>query len=259
MQRWVRVVLVTGIILSGTAPAFADDADAENKAAFEKGRALYEEGRFQEAHDVFTEIYNRTGEPKLLFNLAASAEGMGDSERAKAYYQVYLEELPDAEDAAEVRERIKRLSEPSAPIEVKPSPTPEPVEKKPAVLDSENVDASTYYKKEEKKKRPWWPVLTMGLGGMVLVGGTITAILAKSKYEGLESSCKPNCTDEQIHPAKASAVASDVQFALGGAAVTAGLVGFFLLRKKYKEHPKAAYVAPTAGSRGGGLVVGGMF
>jgi tetratricopeptide (TPR) repeat protein len=240
--------------------SFADEADPKTKAFFDQGKTLFQAGRFEEALAAFTEAYNRTGEPKLLFNLAASAEGMGDRERAKAYYQVYLEELPDAEDAEEVKNRIERLSLPMAPAAQKPDVEPQAAEQTKVTSKTDNVDAKEYYsKKEEKKKVPLWPPFTMGLGGMVLASGMITAILAKSKYDGLESTCKPNCSDDQIAPAKASAIAADVQFAVGGVAATAGIIGFFLLRKKYKENANGVEVKPQATVNGGGMVVEGSF
>ena len=230
--------------------AVAEELDSETRALYDAGTEHFEAGRFEEALEAFTEVYNRTGEPKLLFNLGAAAEGMGDMERAEAYYKVYLEELPDAEDADAVRARIAHLSEPqSTAPELKPEKEPEegpeaaPAEEtSPATLNAAEVDAETYYKKEDKPKKrgPIWQTTAMGVGGMVLAGGMISAIMAKSRYDGLEVACKPNCTDEQVSSAKGAATAADVLFAVGGVAVTAGVIGFVLYKRKNREHRGAA-------------------
>ncbi len=221
-------------------------ADDKAKEFYEEGKAHFQAGRFEEALNAFNEAYNLTLEPALLFNLGASAEAMGDRERAKAYYLVYLEESPDAPDEAEVRSRIEKLSQDPEPPS---SDTQETEETQQITTSTENVDASTYYASNQDKKKhaTIWPSLMIGLGGMTLVGGMISAIVAKSRYDGLESSCKPNCTDNQVSDAKAPAVAADVLFVLGGIAATAGVVGLVITKKRSRKQSSIAIeVVPGA-------------
>jgi tetratricopeptide (TPR) repeat protein len=241
--------------------AAAEEIDPEAKTFYEEGKAHFEAGRFEEALAAFNEAYNRTTEPKLLFNLGAAAEGMKDRERAKAYYQVYLEELPDAEDADEVRARIEKLSrEPEA------TPTEAAVEAPTATeiavaLNTENIDPREYYEtdKKAKKRGPVWPVAAIGVGGMVLAGGIITAILAKTNYDGLKITCSPDCTDDQVSTAKNPAIAADILFGVGAIATTAGIIGLVLSKKKRKESPTAMRILPSPMAGGGGMTVGGRF
>ena len=262
---------LTAAFWAGTAGA--DTLDPETRALYDTGTVHFEAERFEQALEVFTEVYNRTGEPKLLFNLGAAAEGMGDLERAEAYYRVYLEELPDAEDADAVRARIANLSEPQAAAsELKPEKAPaeksgaasaeETPPEPPAALDAATVDAETYYQQEKKPKKrgPVWQTAVMGVGGMVLAGGMISAIMAKNRYDGLEVACKPDCTDEQLSSARGAAAAADVLFAVGGVAVTAGVVGFVLYKNKNRRRRGAALrVTPMLSPDGAFLGAEGGF
>ena len=174
---------------------------------------------------------------------------MGDRERARAYYQVYLEELPDAEDAAEVRTRIEELSgapaaETTEPPQDNVSETPVPAPSTAATSDLDSEDLRTYYqsRKDKKARRIVWPAAVMGAGGLLVAGGIIAAILAKTKYDDLSDTCSPNCTDGKVSSAKAPAVAADVMFITGGIAVTAGVVGLVLSKKKQRESKHALQV-----------------
>lgn len=258
MRIRIGIVIWQFMIITWSGGASAANVEAKAKSFYEQGKAEFEAGRFEDAMAAFTEAYNLTAEPKLLFNLAACAEGMKDKERAKAYYQVYLEELPDAEDANDVRARIEKLSkEPTS----EPVPVTEP-EAKPAAAPKpdESIDAAAFYNKPQEKKKhaPIWPAVTIGVGGMTLAAGMITAILAKTRYDGLESTCKPNCTDDQVSTAKAPAVAADVLFGVGGAAVITGVVGL-VLQRKHKEHKTARRPVTVTISQGALFGMEGSF
>ncbi len=266
----IGVLLLVGAVMPATSRA--DDA-ATAKAAYEQGKQLFAEGKYEEAIEKFTESYNLSTEPNLLFNLAKCAEQLGDADRAIAYYEVYLEELPDAPDAEEIRKQMALLESGEfkpAPASPPPEETPpepvEPAQTAPAAPRQEkSVTAEEFYKSElEKKQRePFWPQLTIGLGGMVVAGGVITAVLAHKEYKALKVTCKPECTDDDLSTARGLAVATDVQIFLGGAATVAGLVGFFVLKRRAekRETPKEAPTErhPTISLVPGGLAVQGRF
>jgi tetratricopeptide (TPR) repeat protein len=243
-----------------------DDETTAAKEAYGEGKQLYAEGKYEEAIDKFTVTYNLTTEPNLLFNLAACAERMGDADRAIAYYEVYLEEVPDAEDAGEVRKRVERLRSggTQTPAEAlkpeKQAPPKEAQKKTPAPKQGtpqKTVSAEEFYKTETEKDKemPVWPPLTIGLGGMVLVGGVITAVLAHKEYKALEGSCKltSGCTDSDISKARGLAIGADVQFGVGVCMAAAGVIGLVLLKKKSTEDKSAVTIVP------GGMMVEGRF
>lgn len=248
-------------VLACPAGAAAENVDERAKLSFEEGKRLFEAGEYEDAAAMFTEAYNLTAKPALLFNLAACAERMGQVDKAVAYYRVYLEEAPDAEDAEAVRRHIARLetgispeAEPGVPVDTAPT-APPPAETAPA---SRSVSAAEFHaaRTDKQDKAELWPPLTIGIGGMVLAGGIITAVLAHKEYEGLASTCKPDCADGEIKTARALAIAADVQFAVGGAASVAGLIGMMVqLRQKKKNAEGRAAVALLPGA----VVIRGRF
>ena len=265
LQRWFLSVPVLWLLSVGVAAeASGSDIPPDVKEKYEEGKAHFEAGAYEEAIAAFTEAYNLTGEPNLLFNLAACAERLGDAERAIAYYRVYLEEVPDAEDAEKVRERVKLLEtegipSPEPEATVAPEPEPEPAEAETAEPPPPDVDPGKYYAQKKKEKRVIWPALTIGIGSFVLAGGITTAIMASKEFKSLENTCKPDCTDDDIGKAKGLAVASDVQFGIGGAAVVAGIVGLVLVKRREKQAAQAFRVTPVGVPGGGAVQIEGRF
>jgi tetratricopeptide (TPR) repeat protein len=253
-----EIIISQLVICTAVGIASAGETNPMAETLYNEGKTHFEAGQFEEAMTAFTQAYNLTGEPKLLFNLAATAERLKDLERAAAYYRVYLEELPDAEDAKEVRARIDRLSSAQkAPNASEPPAAEPPAAEPPSSVTAKQApeetagpaaptapppDPETYYKteKEEKKRGPVWPAITVGAGGMMLVSGIITAILAKKKYDDLSDTCSPSCTDDKVSSAKGPAIATDVLLVTGGIAVTAGIIGLVLSKKKQKESRRQA-------------------
>jgi tetratricopeptide (TPR) repeat protein len=270
MIGFLVVLLLSTVAIAATAQDDGSNIPPEVKSKYEAGKAEFDAGNFEAAIAAFTEVYNLTGEPDLLFNLAACAERLGDAERAIAYYRVYIEEVPDAPDAETVRQRIKTLEtegipKPAPEPEPTPEPTPEVTAPEPAPTTAAapppDIDPGEYYKKKAAKRTVVWPTIMIAAGAFVLAGGTTTAILANKKYKGLENTCKPNCTDEQIRTAKALAIASDVQFALGGAVLAGGVIGLVLTKRREKAETRRAAVriTPAALYGGGVLMVEGRF
>lgn len=240
---------------------FAAAAHAEEAAAaehYKAGVAAFDAGRFAEALAAFTEAYNLSSKTDLLYNLGVCAEKVGDRDKAIAYYRLYLEEKPDAEDAAEVKARLEALqgkaeapaAQPAA-APAKPSPAPPP-----------DDEGAGYTGDGEPKKSPHTgPILLMSLGGLVVVTGAITAASAYRTHQDLESTCSPDCSDDKVDNLRGVALAADLQFAVGGAAVAAGFL-WWLLKTRHEESADetvgieaAAFAAPD----GGGLLLQGRF
>jgi tetratricopeptide (TPR) repeat protein len=245
---------------SAATPPQAADPRAAAAAQYREGVAAFEAGKFAEALAAFTEAYNLSSETDLLYNLGVCSEKVGDREKAKAYYQLYLEEKPDAKDAAEVKGRLAALGgvKPATP-----TPTPAPAAAPIPAADAESTLAPT---DGERPRNPnAGPALVMGLGALVVVTGALTGASAYKKYKDLESTCSPDCAAGKVDGVKGAAIAADVQFAVGGAAVVAGFL-WWLLKTRHEESAAVDVgasagisAAPFTTADGGGVSLAGRF
>jgi tetratricopeptide (TPR) repeat protein len=225
------------------------------KAKYEEGKGHFEEGEYEQALAAFTEAYNLSNKPDLLFNLGVCSEKLGQSAKAIAYYELYLEENPEATDRDDVSKRLEALkasqeqpSEPAEPAEPEPAPAP------PPPVDDELVI------EEDEDQGVFWPGLVIGLGGLILATGALTAIMAYNNYGDLEDSCSPDCSDGKVSEVKGKALAADIQFAVGGAVVAAGVI-WWLTADDGEAEAQVADVgaAPLVLPGGGGLMLEGEF
>jgi len=262
-------VALLATILAFAVPAHAQEAKkaevdakaepaADAAAHYRVGVAAFEAGKFSEALAAFTEAYNLSSETDLLYNLGVCSEKIGDREKAIAYYQLYLEEKPDAPDAAEVKARLEAVRSAPAPA---PAPAATPA---PATADADE-GAGTASEGGTRKNPHLGPGLLMGLGGVVVLTGAITAGSAYKKYKDLDSACSPDCADEKVDGVKAAALAADIQLAVGGAAVVAGFL-WWLLKTRHEESATSEagetarlVAAPFAAADGGGVRIEGRF
>ncbi len=272
-------------VLSAAGPARADEA----KQLYEQGVIHFKEGDYAAAQEAFKEAYNLSGRADLLYNLGVCAERLGDVQRAIAYYQVYLDERPDAPDAEQVRAKMEKLQEPlDAPalaVEIvpaedkgppeEPEPPPEsppeppdepgeaPSEQAPvtepeqaeaggsAPLAAEPPDALAEERDEEVSL--YIPGALLGGGGLLLAGGAVAGIAALKERDSLEKSCAPGCSQSAIDKGKGIAVTADVLLGLGAAAVVAG--GVWILLDRWKRKKRTGEMTLTAAPLGGGAAV----
>jgi hypothetical protein len=87
----------------------------EGREHFAKGEALYKDGRFQEAIDEFLAAYSLENAPELTFNIAQAYRLAGDRRKARFYYQIYLEKIPDSPVRAHAQEMVRMLDEQLSP------------------------------------------------------------------------------------------------------------------------------------------------
>ena len=74
------------------------------------------------AADKFLSAYEQKAYPAFLFNVAVSFEKAKQLEKAKQYFERYLEKDPNANDAAQVKLRLEVINQLLAP----PPPPPPP-------------------------------------------------------------------------------------------------------------------------------------
>jgi tetratricopeptide (TPR) repeat protein len=225
------------------------------KAKYEEAKGHYGEGKYEEALAAFTEAYNLSNKPDLLYNLGVCSEKLGQIKKAIAYYELYLEENPQATDREAVTKRLEALK--ASQEESAPEPAAATVE--PAPEPSSAPDDELVIE-EEEQTQIFWPGAVIGLGGLVLATGALTAIMAYNRYGDLEDSCSPDCSDSKVSKVKKAALAADIQFALGGAVVVAGVIWWITSDDGEAEVQVAGVGAtPLVLPGGGGLMLEGEF
>ncbi|MBN2716638.1 MAG: hypothetical protein JXX14_12345 [Deltaproteobacteria bacterium] len=269
---WI-VSVVLGLLVATS--AFADDTAAA-RGYYQQGVDAFKADDFETALANFTEAYNLSGKPGILFNLALCQEKMGQGDRAIAYYELYLEEMPDAPDAEAVRLRIEELQNPEGTVP-EPGPTAPAGEKEPEET-SETASANTTNEGTSSSDAPLRVEvepdpngrkyniaqgLFIGGGTLFLVTGGLTTVAAFRKYNSLETVCAPDCSDSQVKSVKRLAVAADIQMGLAIGALATGIIWKLVYRKKRArleaQSGQAVTVGPALGHGVGGIAVTGRF
>ncbi len=270
MRRAIFTKVLAAIFLVGGSGLAQDDNDGDDdqaKAAadYSEGKKAFEAGKFEDALNKFTEAYNLSGKVDLLCNLAVCSEKLGQPEKARAYYDLYLEENPEVKDAPTICAKLVQRDDledqtPETPGETEAETEDEwPPREREAQFEMESVA-------EEKKKddkKAFGPGLIIGVGGLVVVSGGLTAIAAYKKHRDLEIACSPDCTDGQVDSARKVAITADVLLGVGVVTVAAGVLWWVLSSKKEKEEADVATsrvrAAPIAWHEGGGMMLEGSF
>lgn len=76
---------------------------------FEEAQRAFHAGELDRSGELMAELYSRHPVPDLLYNLGTVRQAQGRRSDAVRLYSRYLEENEDAEDAEEVRSRVRRL------------------------------------------------------------------------------------------------------------------------------------------------------
>jgi hypothetical protein len=100
--------LITGSVLHAT-PAHAQDDLERAKELFKRGEKLYQREDFKGAAEAFTEAYELSKRDELLYYMGKSWEAIGDLVIARRYYQLYLNNVPDADNAEKILDTVIEL------------------------------------------------------------------------------------------------------------------------------------------------------
>jgi hypothetical protein len=101
----------------------ADPKKEQAKQFFETGKRFYEMQNWRAAIDQFKQAAAILPSPILDYNIAICYEKLGKPRPAVKYYQRYLQQLPKADNRAEVEAKIAALEAQVAAI---PAPAPAP-------------------------------------------------------------------------------------------------------------------------------------
>jgi len=112
---WAALAAMMMLLCSATAWAadpdqiFDDLSEAEKVELIElidEGSAAYDEGRFEQAVNVFHQAYELAPLPDFLYRLGLAYERLGEDARAVEYYRSFLNEVPRAEERGRIESTI---------------------------------------------------------------------------------------------------------------------------------------------------------
>lgn len=112
--RLLPVAFAVAFALVGAAapaPVFAQDDMERAKTAFEKGKRQYDEQKYEAAAESFKDAYELSERDELLYNIGQAYRRAEQLEKAEDYFQRYLEEKPDANNAEEVVQKVVEIQE----------------------------------------------------------------------------------------------------------------------------------------------------
>jgi hypothetical protein len=100
---------------------------AAAKESFEAAQNLFVRAEYAAAAEKFLSAYEHKPYPAFLFNVAVSFEKSKQLEKAKQYFERYLEKDPNASDSAQVKLRLEVINQLLAPPPPPVTPPPPPV------------------------------------------------------------------------------------------------------------------------------------
>jgi hypothetical protein len=206
--------------------------------------------------------------PATMMNAARAAELAGNKVEALDLYRRAVAATPEAGKATWAQERIAALEKelgsaavaektpeekPEPAVEPKPEPKPEPQIAPKPVQPSERGTGEG----RSMLAAPGYAAVVVGGVGVVL-GAVLAGLAAKAKKDGEESSSYETFKDKK-NAMEGMQTGAVVGFAVGGAALVAGIVMITVGRKgeKPSDNPAAVEVAVYPSVEG--LVVGGTF
>jgi hypothetical protein len=257
----MRGVVIAALVCAAVAPAYAiTEEDERAKAHFLAGQSYYDQASYADALREFNEAYRISKRPALLYNLARCHEALEQYSDAVKMLQRYLEEDPQTPDRAAVETRMANLKERQAAAEHAPPkttpPPPEAVKPPPPAALVKEPAAPTTAPTHRKRLYTW---IVGGVGVAALAAALGTGIASQLSYNDLKDKCTGNVCDpgtvanaqSKIDSGKKLALATDILWPIGAAAVATSVVLFFVEGRHPKEH--ASRVVPLVGPSQGGL------
>jgi tetratricopeptide (TPR) repeat protein len=247
--RTTVAALALHLCLLGTRPAAAQNDDALAKQYYKLGEELYNRADYEGALKQFSQSYQLSKRPALLYNMARCHESLGQHEKAIEIYGEYLKSNPENPAMIQARiDNLKRLIEKkrkeSAPP---PGPTPTP-------------DPTPVVPTDSPRPLRWPGWITLGAGGALLVTGLALGLRAKIKEGEVEDANQKGTEYLEVKSAEDAgrtlAKASIALSVVGGVAAATGAV-LLILDARRPSAERRAWLAPTL-TPGGFAVAGGL-
>jgi len=181
-MRLIVIALAVGVL--GAGPARAQGVSAA-RDHFRRGTTLYDLGRYHDAAKEYEAAFESKDDPALLFNIAQSYRLAHEYNEAMRAYRSFLRRVPDAPNAAQVRERIREMqelidkqkeTESRPPMGPMPEPTqPETPQTAPSAQPAASAAAPVSTEQPRSERTPlykkWW--LWTAVGGVLVVGAVV--------------------------------------------------------------------------------------
>jgi tetratricopeptide (TPR) repeat protein len=246
----------------GREPSEADVTAA--KAAFQAGNVSFNEADYPRALLYWEDAFRRdcTAHP-LLLNLARAYELDGQRQQAVIALEAFLAREPNSPERAQITRRIEVLkrqiesAQKAAPVVAPPPAAPQPdlpdaVSQPPAVSASSSTSAKKIV-----------PLAVAGVGGGITVLGLLIYADAHNDVNKYKEACDgtKNCPKHLVEPANEAGKreTTGTIVAIGGAAMLAGGVIWFLLTPSTASKPSSTAVLPHVAPGFAGLSVDGRF
>ncbi|MCA9577527.1 MAG: tetratricopeptide repeat protein [Myxococcales bacterium] len=234
-----------------TPTPLAGEGETSARSHFRVGQLMYGEGRFDEAAAEFDRAYELSGRPQLLYNAYLAHRDAGHVAEAVDRLRQYLAQSPDAGDRAVLEQRLAAMEETLAEQRRIANMSAE----ERAALEAENARAAqeaeaqrraadrlrNQRERDAQRSNPT-PLIILGAGAGVLVGGVIMGVVAKTtSLADLEDNCPGNvCVsgfplDSTRDQARRRTIATDVLLGVGGATAVTGLVLYLVQRRRYAD------------------------
>lgn len=258
---------------SGSAPA--DNEDAKLKRAeelFNNGRQLFKEGAYEAAILAFTESYELSKLPDILYNIGNSYEKLGDFANARKYLDQYRAFAPEKEReilARRIQNLDARLREQEEKARLEREKQPQADQADPTKDPKENQPEPQLEPTPPPKKDRVFGPAAIAMTGVAVVGlglGIGFGVSAQGQANEAKKFCQPAgdttfCTveaEDALAKQRARALGADLSFAVAGVAAIA-VIAIVAVKATRKKNEQRAALAPYFTPRGAGLSLGLRF
>ncbi len=177
-------------------PGVSQANDDTARGLYQAGKAAYEAGNFKEALGFFEQAYQHSPRPGFLFNIGQVADRLRQDDKAITAFKAYLDQVPRADNRAEVQQRLSALEEakrqreaaaaaPAAPTTTRapaPASAPSPTTVAASASSAPNDAALTHPEPQDETPpgkpvtKQWW--FWTGLGAVVVGGAAVALAVA---------------------------------------------------------------------------------
>jgi tetratricopeptide (TPR) repeat protein len=260
------------IVLMGSRPLFAGEHE-DAKLHYSKGTKAYEIGAYDEAIKEYGEAYRLVDDPALLYDLGQVHRLAGHTIEALRAYRMFLLKMPTAPNRSEVEDRIAELQKqhaaaqhPQPPLGSEPStnapPHTPPASARPApsvVPRTGPFSPSHSAAITPAQKKLIAGGVVAGLGGLAIVGGIVSGVLATNAGHSITNAAQMGQTFDYAtyHSGQVEQAAEIALLTVGGAAAIAGATAIVIGKRESKR--VHAWLQPLIGRGATGLALGGAF
>jgi tetratricopeptide (TPR) repeat protein len=203
------------------APGAARADEAARQRALElydRGKASFQAGRFEESLGWLQQAYAIEPAPVLLYNMGRAHEAKGDLAAAVSAYDRYLREAEQVPDRAAIEAHLVALR---AQLATRERPTAQPIAAAPP------GDATPAPPEASPSAVPW---VLAGVGVAGVGAGVVLGVLALGKHDDAQAAAQaegPALQGSAEDLGTASTVALVVGGVVAGAGISWGLVDVF--------------------------------